>query len=597
MLVSFLPVVLSGIIVTAVLSVAIFFKQEHQNLEIQLQKGMQSVELEMQSHADVMLHSTQTVLDQEEVKSPIEYNDRQELLEILLRLQRVLEADAVEILNRDGIVLAEAHRLSRYGQNDSHKGMFRDALSGRPQAGVGPSDLGLAIEVFFPVEEQGEITGVVEVAQLLGQKFLQRIKNRYGLESMIYDGGRLQATSFTDPQIILDTELALFIETAESQRTVMTGELKLGVTSYYLSSKPILSSERKVVGSLILAVSHEHIHQTLWLIIASFGGFVLIMVIVTVVMCYRISSGLVHPINRLASVTKEISQGDLTRKVEVSSVEEIRQLGMAFNAMTDKLRKSTTSIENLNKEIAERKQTEEALKSANRELDAFVYTVSHDLRTPLTCIIGYADFLLDSCRGRVNNEVFECLTAISVSGDTMMALMKDLLTLARVGQLERPAEPLDTMQIAEETITSLSEMTSKAGVSIKVGHLPDIQVPKSLLLQVFYNLIGNAVRYGCKAGDVVEVGGERLGERVRLYVRDQGPGIPAEERNRIFEAFFRGKTGKTQQGTGIGLATVMKIARMYEGLAWAEETSGGGSTFWVEMVDSPAPEADQVQEE
>jgi signal transduction histidine kinase len=105
------------------------------------------------------------------------------------------------------------------------------------------------------------------------------------------------------------------------------------------------------------------------------------------------------------------------------------------------------------------------------------------------------------------------------------------------------------------------------------------------LFQVFHNLIGNAIRYGCKPGDIIEVGGERKAENVRLYVRDHGPGIPEEERDLIFEPFCRGTTGKDEKGTGIGLATVQKIARLYDGRAWVEETSGGGSTFWVEMVD------------
>ncbi len=91
--------------------------------------------------------------------------------------------------------------------------------------------------------------------------------------------------------------------------------------------------------------------------------------------------------------------------------------------------------------------------------------------------------------------------------------------------------------------------------------------------------------YGSKAGDVIEVSGGCKDGRVYFCVRDHGPGIAAEERKQIFEVFYRGAAGKEQSGTGIGLATVQKIAGLYDGRVWVEETPGGGSSFWLEMAD------------
>jgi len=238
-------------------------------------------------------------------------------------------------------------------------------------------------------------------------------------------------------------------------------------------------------------------------------------------------------------------------------------------------------------DITERKEAEEALQIAHRELEAFVYTVSHDLRSPLTPIIGYADFLFEHCRDRLSEEELNCLAEISTSGSRMVELMEDLLTLAKVGQVERPDEPLDAGEIVGEVVRGLVLQNRWDGVSVEVCRLPSLYVPRTLVVQIFDNLIGNALRYGCVAGGDIEVGGERHGETVRLYVRDHGPGIPVEERGRIFEVFYRGTTGKDTAGTGIGLATVQKIARLFSGRAWVDETPGGGSTFWVEMVDAP----------
>ena len=233
------------------------------------------------------------------------------------------------------------------------------------------------------------------------------------------------------------------------------------------------------------------------------------------------------------------------------------------------------------------RQGEERLRAANGELEAFAYTVSHDLRTPLTVILGYADLLQKSLRDRLDEQELNSLSLIYDSGIRMVELMEDLLVLAKIGQIEQPAEPLNTGEVVSDVVCGLAEIVTEAGAAVAIGALPTLRVPRTLLVQVFQNLIGNALRYGCKPGDVIEVGGERKGEKVRLYVRDYGPGIPIEERSRIFEVFYRGTTGKNEKGTGIGLATVQKIARLFDGRAWVEETPGGGSTFWAEIIDIP----------
>jgi signal transduction histidine kinase len=235
--------------------------------------------------------------------------------------------------------------------------------------------------------------------------------------------------------------------------------------------------------------------------------------------------------------------------------------------------------------IVERRRADKALREANRELDAFVYTVSHDLRSPLTPIIGYAEYLQEKCLGRLDEEAMQILTEIVRQGHRMQGLLEDLLALARVGHLERPGEPVDGDDVAREVIAGYRSRLADLGMTVEIGALPVLRVPRTLLAQVLDNLVGNAVRYAGRAGETIVVGGERQGARVRFYVRDRGPGIPAEERGRVFDLFYRGSAGSEIAGTGVGLATVQKIARLYGGRAWVEETAGGGSTFWVEMVD------------
>lgn len=242
------------------------------------------------------------------------------------------------------------------------------------------------------------------------------------------------------------------------------------------------------------------------------------------------------------------------------------------------------AIESL-RDITERKAIEEKLRGANRELEAFVYTVSHDLRTPLTPIMGFAEVLRESYKDRLDEQALDLLAEITKGGEKMLALMEDLLSLATVGYMDRPVEPVALTEVAQEVIDALASFIASAGVVVHHSPLPSLCVPETFLSQIFDNLIGNAIRYAGRDGGPIEIGGERRERGVRFFVRDHGPGIPEKERSLIFDVFYRGSSGQEIKGTGLGLATVQKIAGLYGGRAWVEETPGGGSTFWVEMED------------
>ncbi|MEJ2201273.1 MAG: ATP-binding protein [Desulfuromonadaceae bacterium] len=236
-------------------------------------------------------------------------------------------------------------------------------------------------------------------------------------------------------------------------------------------------------------------------------------------------------------------------------------------------------------DITERKEAQERLQKTNRELDAFVYTVSHDLRVPISAIMGFAELLQEEHAKQLDEDGRHMLTVIERQGRRMGSLLEDLLALARVGRLERPDQPVDTNEILSGVLLELGGQITDSGSRIQSGLLPGVRVPETLLAQIFQNLLTNAVRYAGGAGMDIEVGGELADERTRFFVRDHGPGIPAEERLRIFDTFYRGSTGATVAGSGVGLATVQKIAQLYSGQSWVEETPGGGATFWVELTD------------
>ncbi|WP_051360707.1 transporter substrate-binding domain-containing protein [Desulfuromonas sp. TF] len=233
----------------------------------------------------------------------------------------------------------------------------------------------------------------------------------------------------------------------------------------------------------------------------------------------------------------------------------------------------------------ERRRMEKELRVAHREMEAFVYTVSHDLRSHLTPIIGFADFLETGYRGKLDEQALSCLSSIGDSGNRMLEVMEDLLALASVGKLEMPDRPVNARAVVQEVVDNLASRLAAAGISVTIAELPHLRVPRTVLSRIFDNLIGNALRYAGPEGGPIEVGGERREDAVVFHVSDHGPGIPDKERQRIFEAFYRGSTKGNAVGTGIGLAIVQKSAHLYGGRAWAEETPGGGATIRVEMKD------------
>lgn len=279
----------------------------------------------------------------------------------------------------------------------------------------------------------------------------------------------------------------------------------------------------------------------------------------------------------LCHVLNGQSQGDMSVEILGLAISLLMLCGiLKFRPLFDDINRThNTLLEN-----------QEKLTSANRELESFVSTVSHDLRGPLTVIIGYAEHLRHNSGGNLDKQTLQCLEEIESQGVRMAALMEDLLALAKVGYIERPVEPIDVNKVIQAILCELVHQLSHKKVTVKVGDLPKIHMPETLLADVFKNLISNALCYACKEGDSINVWGEKEQGTVRFYVQDFGPGIPEGERSCIFEMFYRGSTGKDSKGTGIGLAIVQKIAQLYDGKAWVDETPLGGSTFVFELKDS-----------
>ncbi len=233
-------------------------------------------------------------------------------------------------------------------------------------------------------------------------------------------------------------------------------------------------------------------------------------------------------------------------------------------------------------DITERKRAADALSIRNEEMEQLLYTVSHDLKSPLVTIQGFSSLIDDALAREDTEDARDSARRVARATKTMGTLIDDLLELSRVGREDEPAW-VDVAELVQETHEQLHAQFSSAGARLDVvTPLPAIFAMPKPMRQILLNLMGNAVKYGCQQpGDRVEIGCEESPRHHRFFVRDFGPGIAAQHHERVFVIFRRLPSKK--EGTGLGLAIVKKAARSMGGDAWVESPAGGGSTFWFSV--------------
>lgn len=239
-------------------------------------------------------------------------------------------------------------------------------------------------------------------------------------------------------------------------------------------------------------------------------------------------------------------------------------------------------------ELEMRRQVEartQELHEKTDQLENFCYTVAHDLRAPLRSISGYADIALEELGPSAAPSIISHFDRIKHSTRRMDALIRDLLTYIRMSEVSVAVEPVELAGAVDAALKELDHDIHRSGAQIEVRQpLPSVLAEKSTLDHVIANLISNAVKFtAAGTAPKVEIFAEHNGDQVRLSIRDQGIGIPAEYHERIFKMFERLQAAQNYPGTGMGLAIAAKAMARMHGRYGVESTAGSGSTFWIEL--------------
>ena len=255
------------------------------------------------------------------------------------------------------------------------------------------------------------------------------------------------------------------------------------------------------------------------------------------------------------------------------------------NNITERKRRED-EIQGLNQELAKRSAE---LESINKELEAFAYSISHDLRAPLRHMAGFTELLQKKASSVVDEKSNHYMAMILDSAKRMGNLIDDLLAFSRIGRAETQKTLFNLAQLVKEALTEVQQGTEGRNMAWKIGTLPDFYGDRSMLRLVLVNLLSNAIKFTrTRPQAEIEIGSANgNGDELIVFVRDNGVGFDMKYVNKLFGVFQRLHQAHEFEGTGIGLATVQRIIHRHGGKVWAEGVVDSGATFYFS---APRPE-------
>lgn len=360
-----------------------------------------------------------------------------------------------------------------------------------------------------------------------------------------------------------------------------------GVVEYQRADTPVIARAAAIAG-------------TPWLILIELGqgpvygsatrflrrGIILTLLLTAVgaTVAYITSRRISLPLRGITDAAEALAAGEEMDPVPVTRSDEIGRLAASFNAMAEEVRRSHQLLED---RVARR--TAE-LQEANQELESFSYSVSHDLRAPLRAVDGFAAILVEDHGDELSADAQRYLVRIRTSAQQMGALIDDLLAFSRLGRQEIRRAPVDMRELARVVVEEVCRQEKRDVSEVHIGDLPPTSGERSMLKQVFVNLVQNALKYtrGKQPAHIV-VDAVREGDEVVYFVKDDGVGFDMRYADKLFGVFQRLHPAEEFEGTGVGLAVVKRVVERHGGRIWAESAPGEGATFRFTVPPVPVP--------
>ena len=439
----------------------------------------------------------------------------------------------------------------------------------------------------MPIVNRSTTFGVLVITESVGE-FLNLVQDYSGLgetgETVIAKRNLAGDALFLTP--------LKFDANASLKRTVSKSDTNTPITQALLKNEgfltegddyrniPVLATTRYIEATdwgVVVKMDKEEAYRTFVTIRNNGVTSLAVLCIIILIFSYYFTLSLTKPISSLTLTANEISKGNLTKRADVNSQDEIGDLAKSFNIMTESLIEATKTLERRVKE-----RTDELLKS-NTELEQFAYIASHDLQEPLRTISRFMELLSLKYSKRLDSNAIEFINFAVEGALRMQQLIDDLLEYSRVGTHGRPFVYTNLTEILDNTISNMQLTIGEADATIVYDSLPSINVDPLQISQLFQNLIGNSIKFCSQKPPHIHITSTSNRKSHVIKVEDNGIGIEVEYFNRIFQVFQRLHTTKDYPGTGIGLAICKKIVERHDGRIWVESELAKGSSFFIEI--------------
>jgi signal transduction histidine kinase len=404
------------------------------------------------------------------------------------------------------------------------------------------------------------------------------------IETLKSEGGRDENILFSE---IKSIPYSSYVRIFRATDNCISCHNPQGSAGIFARNEPIGAA---VIQSPAVEISKIALMNTVWIIVAC-----LIAGIGAIVAFYIITQRVIlRPIRQLRALANNVAEGNLNTRSSIQTRDEYEKLSNAFNHMLDELQSGQEKLRQANiqldNKIAQLSERNIALFKANKLKSEFLANISHEFRTPLNAILGFAEILRekpDSLRKEKGRRYAE---NIITGGKRLMVMINDLLNMAKTeaGKIELHIENISIPQLCEGLVTSFLTETKKKKIKVKLQvdkNIPNLVSDAGKVHQIMNNFLSNAIKFTPVRGEV-ELRAVMLDEKhLRLSVSDTGCGIADNDKEKIFEKFRQTDGSITRQstGSGLGLAISKELAAMLAGSISFESNPGAGSIFWLDI--------------
>jgi signal transduction histidine kinase len=442
-------------------------------------------------------------------------------------------------------------------------------------------------------ENKPGIIGAFVFKKVFDRAFLEETARKTGLLPALYSPDGTHQIQLVDLKMD-PADLAQWAQQKQlvTDRSLRQRTLTVDQESYYqaLALWEFEAQPHLIVGFAQSGASAARkVRET----VAGLAGVAVFVLLVGGILGYVLFDRLVKPITTLTEAVSRIGlstqdAGETTPitpivsdqlvEIDLQAADEVGQLTATFNALIRQLRQS---FETLEERVVDRTAQ---LEASNKELEAFAYSVSHDLRAPLRHIDGFLELLQQRLASTTDARSQHYMESIASSARRMGVLIDDLLSFSRTGRLELSRLPVNLTELVQEVIRDFEPETRGRNIRWHVADLPVVSGDRAMLRMVLVNLLSNALKFTQpRALAEIEIGYTHEENETVFFVRDNGVGFDMQYADQLFGVFQRLHRAEEFEGTGIGLANVRRIIARHGGRTWAEGAVDHGATFYFSL--------------